>query len=347
MYLASFFLSKPEYHLVKLELRDRSGAGDLRLFQCKDTKVVFSRLEDLQSYAVRTLLGQYYDTEQVQLEAPTGNYVCVGRCRLSGVLLGPPNHHAYNEKLMELYRTRFSHLSMDAYRQQIEMVRDAAAIEQWKEESRQQVMYKLKNDPQAPLVKRAEAEANFLANIWPKSYQAGQRFIMPAEGIRGMEDNDLKQLIHDAWMRENRFPLKLSLALRPAFRRMRLHMFKAGRGETYITTVAPKPLDPAHAIESIRQIIQLLEEHPGWTPQQLAAHLCPDKAIDSPEVIQALSPMRWLIEKGHVIEFFNGTLSVPASNRSHATAAAAKVAEVAPAPVEGEATSGTDGGPKE
>ena len=39
--------------------------------------------------------------------------------------------------------------------------------------------------------------------------------------------------------------------------------------------------------------------------------LRPEASEGSPEPQDVLSHLSWLIEKGHIIEFFDGTLSVP------------------------------------
>ena len=42
--------------------------------------------------------------------------------------------------------------------------------------------------------------------------------------------------------------------------------------------------------------------------------LRPGKDPASPEVAEVVSPLRWLVERGHVIEFSDGTLAVPRSS---------------------------------
>ena len=78
-------------------------------------------------------------------------------------------------------------------------------------------------------------------------------------------------------------------------------------------------MDPKHAVSTIREVLQFLSEHPGCTRKKLIEELRPEAAADSHEVNAVLSPFRWLIEKGHVIEFFDGTLSVPAASASRRT----------------------------
>jgi hypothetical protein len=92
---------------------------------------------------------------------------------------------------------------------------------------------------------------------------------------------------------------------------MHLFLFKAGGGITFVTPIHPHALAPEHAIAPIREVLEFLHAHPGCTRQQLLDGLRPGAAADSPEVVAVLNPLRWLIDRGHVIEFFNGTLAVP------------------------------------
>jgi hypothetical protein len=99
--------------------------------------------------------------------------------------------------------------------------------------------------------------------------------------------------------------------MRAAFRHLHLHTFKAGKNINFVTAVKPDPIPPDAAVDSIREVLEFLANHPGSTRQQLVEGLRPGAEKDSPEAHEILNPIRWLVEKGHIIEFFNGTLSVP------------------------------------
>lgn len=340
-YLAGLFLGRPEGHLVKVEVKPgRDGQPALKLFQCTKDGAVFQDLEALKAHAIHHHLSEFFDEQDVEVEPPNGQFTCVGRCRLSGELLGPPNYHGYQERLLDLHRRRFGHLRIDEYRNQVEMVRDPAVVEQWKEGCRRQKVYRLKGQTEGEGLKRDEAVARFLQEQWNGLHRVGTRFMIPAAAVRTMDAGPLRRQLEEAWNRENRFPLSLMLALRPAFKRMRLHLFKAGRGETFVTAIVPKPLDAEHAVDELRAMLLLIREHPGWNRAALVDHLQPGLAHDSEEAGRLLSPLRWLIEKGHVIEFFNGTLSAPAGGREPAVregergpaAETTPVSEPAPAP---------------
>lgn len=311
-YVAALFLGKPEFHMLKVEVRPGRATGpELKLFQCAADGALFPDAEALKAHAIARHLDAHYTAEDVQVEPPAGNFACVGRCRLSGELLGPPNYHGYNERLLDLHRTRFAHLKLDDYRAQVEVVRDPAVVEQWKESCRSQRVYRPKDQPEAAPLKREEAVAQFGQQHLPALVRVGTRFIVPGEAVRELRAGPLRSALEEAWARESRFPLSLMLALRPAFKRMRLHLFKAGRNETFVTAIPPRPLDAQHAVEPIRAMLALIREHPGWNRAQLVEHLKPGTALGSEAAAELLNPLRWLIEKGHVIEFFNGTLSAP------------------------------------
>ena len=67
--------------------------------------------------------------------------------------------------------------------------------------------------------------------------------------------------------------------------------------------------------EPIREVLNHLREHPGCTRRNLMEALRPGLAPDAPEIKSVLTPLAWLVERGHIIEFFNGTLSVPLGGR--------------------------------
>jgi hypothetical protein len=141
------------------------------------------------------------------------------------------------------------------------------------------------------------------------------RAIVPLPVARTIEDGPLQAALRETLVREDRFPLSLMMALRAAFRHMHLHVFKTGegRGMNFVTATPPSAMDASHAVEAIRLLIADLTAHPGCTREQLIERIHPGQPADAAGCRDTLSHLSWLIEKGHVIEFFNGTLAVPLS----------------------------------
>ena len=312
MDLASGFLSSPAFYLVKVETRAvAQGQPAPKLFQCKECKVLFSQKDALMAHVLEKHLEAKFVREEQKVEPPSGNFVVIARCRMSGALLGPPNYHGYNEKLQEIWKKRFAHMSLDAYRSQIETVRDPDLIEKWKQENSTRVVYKPREPEGAPAMTLAEVQKVFMQDHAPTLVTEGHRFIVPAEAAARLDDSRLRNVIREAWTRESHRPFSLMLALRPAFNHMGLHLFRVQSGITFVTYIQPRPVDPGQTIANIAEVLQFLRTQPGCSRQELVEKLRPGVASDAPQVAEVISPLRWLIERGHVIEFFNGTLAVP------------------------------------
>ncbi len=314
MDLASLLIHDPEGYLVKIEA-DKGAPADFRLFQCSCCKGAATSEEAMVRHVMARHLADFYDKEEILSEPPSGNFPGIARCRRTGVLLGPPNHHSYAEKLAELHQARFPNLTLDEVRRDIEVVRDEALVEQWKEESRRQTVYKARANPEAEPLDLRRAEAEFARKV-PELHAAAHRVIIPAREAQTLEDRDLYHAVQAAWQKEGRFPLSMSFAMRAAFRHMHLHLFKAGK-INFVTHIKPHPVRPEETVENIAEVLAFLQEHPGSTRKHLLEILHPSLDPASREAQEALQPLGWLIERGHIIEFFNGTLSVPLGRRRH------------------------------
>ena len=78
-------------------------------------------------------LEKYYDEEVTEVEPPSGNFQSVARCGISRTLIGPPNHHAYQQSIMDLHREKFSNMPLEKYKQKIIMEHGEEAVQEWME----------------------------------------------------------------------------------------------------------------------------------------------------------------------------------------------------------------------
>jgi len=308
--LAGLVLVAPESYAVKFE--GRRDAEPVAFYQCKLCGAAARTHEAAVEHVVSAHFGEYVSREEVTDEPPSGAFVCVGRCGLSGTLLGPPNHHSYNERIQEVHATRFGNMPLEEYRSRIEMVREPEVIEQWKEAYRQRTVYRRKtaDDGAPPVLSWSEAADAIRRDIAPKQVVRCKSATMPPAVAAALNDPELRAAYDYARRREEQHPRTLLYALRAAFSHLHLYVFKAGNGE-FVVSVPPAPLDPEHTVENIREVLTYLQEHPGCKRRALVADLRPDCPLDSPDVAGVLTPLSWLIEKGHVIEFFDGSLAVP------------------------------------
>ena len=204
--LARLFLDKPERYEVKLE----AGEG-ATLFQLGEYGAVATDRGLLEGPAFAQLRDEYFTTEVVQSEPLKGNFTNVARCRLSGTLLGPTNHHAYQPQLRSLYEQRFSRrMSFGDYQRQVDVVSDPAAIEEWKEQARSVTTFTTK-DEEAPLTFNtlAEAERHFRQKHLPGLIRELREATIDGVTSRQLPDRGLGRLIENAWSAEIRSPSKM------------------------------------------------------------------------------------------------------------------------------------------
>ena len=309
MQVAGLFVSNPGSCEVRLEIDH--AVKDMVFFQCKVCGLITLSEDSLYRHMMQKHLDDFLVKEEKEVTAPEGKFTCVMQCGLSGLLIGPPNHHSTAERIREIRTTQYPNMTEADYKSHLKTLHEAEKIEQWKEQNRKIVVYKLKNAAEGDKpMDWSAAELYFKNNIAPAQLLKARRVSLSGKIAREIQDRGLSIAIRDAWQQESRFPSSLVGALRGAFHNKDLQLFKAGKGVVFVSDIKPVPLDPANAIPSIRDVLLYLKDHPGCTRQHLVDALRPGFAVDSKEASEILSPLTWLIERGHIIEFFDGTLSV-------------------------------------
>ena len=306
--IALFFLDHPAACNVKVTPKD----PQVRFHVCKACGHSYPAAEALDAHLLSAHLGDYYTAEEMEVEPPSGQFGCVVKCGITGELIGPPNLHGYNAAVREMAQK----LGMDegAYRARLVTVRDPDAVEAWRKGATKKTLFRLKASgngqaaPDAaeanpvPSLEREQAEAAFRRDIMPQLKGVSKTSDMTLE--QALKSSDLPYLfaVRDAVARERRFPASLFFALRGAFHHRKLAFFRANepRGQEFVCAVKPAPLDTDHAIPELVAVVKYVGEHPlcgvNELPPDMKGHL------------------GWLVEKGHVIQYFNGLLALPEDN---------------------------------
>lgn len=105
-----------------------------KLFRVKADGSLWTSRKEATSHLLSKHLEKFYRRSSITTEAPKGSYSVVAQCGMSGILLGPPNHHEYQSRLLALHASRFKNLPFEVYKTRIKMMRDDALMEQWKSE---------------------------------------------------------------------------------------------------------------------------------------------------------------------------------------------------------------------
>src|SRR5205807_1214626 len=230
--LARLFLEKPERYEVRLTAKAESP-----LYQIGENGAVSLDQEFLERNAFRFAHEDFYKTDITQSDPIKGNFSNVARCRLSGTLLGPTNHHNYEPQLRSLYEQRFSRrMSFADYQRQIEIVNDPTLIERWKEEARTVTTYTTSREETPSTFSSAtEAERHFRSNYLPGLLHNVEEVIIGGVLSRRLPDRVLNRAIEDAWAGETRSPSNMMQELAGRFRQAGLNVFRHRRGMLFVS----------------------------------------------------------------------------------------------------------------
>jgi hypothetical protein len=310
--LARLFLEKPGRYEVRL-----TAKAEAPLYQLGENGGISVDREFLERNAFRFAQRDFYQVNVVESDPIKGSFSNVARCRLSGTLLGPTNHHAYQPQLRSLYEQRFSRrMSFADYQRQIEIVSDPTVVERWKEEARKVTTYTTLHE-QTPLTfsSAAEAERHFRSHHFPGLIRSVEDITVGGTSSRSLPDRILKSAIEQAWVRETRSPSNIMQELAGRFRQNGLHIFRHRRGMLFVSPIRIRAFVHEYAGVSplVNAILEAVSATAGINRKQLFETLTGNGASEDaePRRLALASDLRWLINEGYLIEFSDGSLDRP------------------------------------
>jgi hypothetical protein len=314
--LAKLVLNKPERHLVKLRCRPAASGVRPPLFLVPPTENVFFS----QEAALRSIFRHHpellFRETKTSIDPPKGNFVFVNRCGFTGEVLGPPNYHEYQAKLVRHHQLRLAHVPFEQFKARLQTVRDPEAIKAWLKSMSVKAEYECVLDAEPKKFgNREELEKHVRDNHLDKLVTSATELSITGSASRKLEDGTILEAVRDAWLAERRFPLNTAHGMQSRLRHEGFHFFKHRKGITYITAVKPKRLQTGQTLtEHVQKIIAFIRTHERCTRKELFAELRP--SANAPDVTpsaseeQLLADLHWLIQDGYVVEFSDGRLCV-------------------------------------
>ena len=185
--LARLILQLSDRYNVKLAPESEQNPG---FFRAKKDGSLWSSRKEAVNHLLAKHLGKFYRKSSIATEPPKGAFTVVAQCGMSGVLLGPPNHHEYTSRIISLHASKFRNMPFEVYKSRIRMVRDEALIEQWKSEQSTKTVYipltpGSENEEVAPTpaVEAPAAESEVTASpITPEPTEAPAEAVVIDEG---------------------------------------------------------------------------------------------------------------------------------------------------------------------
>ena len=323
--IAQIVLQKPERYAVQLGVKKNAdGTVKQPLFICALDDTPWLSEDEAVAHMLKNHFATFYQAERTATEPPKGKYTFVAQCGMSGIILGPPNYHDYQNQLRKLHAERFSKMPFDVFKSRVKIVRDEEVVKKWIEEQSFTIEYTCLNVPEPlKLPNLEEVEKHFRAVHKDNIIKPAESHTVGGVLSRNLRCRELQRLVRSDWERQKYFPLQLATGLSRQFATHGLHFFKVNKTFTHVSVARPQFLDleTTPVSESIKSIVGYINAHPKCTRRQLIEALAPSPKKPTVIEIKPVAP----------------PAAAPAPDASEATAApqdssAAPAAPTDPAP---------------
>jgi hypothetical protein len=277
--IAQIVLAKPERYAVQLAVKKNADGTVIQpLFACALDDTPWLSEDEAVAHVLKVHFATFYQAERTATEPPKGKYTFVAQCGMSGKILGPPNHHDYQNQLRKLHAERFSRMPFDAFKARVKIVRDEEVVKKWVEEQSFTTEYTCLNVPEPlKLPSREEVEKHFRAVHKDTIIKPVESHTVGGVLSRNLRCRELQQLVRSDWERQKYFPLQLATGLSRQFATHGLHFFKVNKTFTHVSVARPQFLDLeiTPVSENIKRIVSHINAHPKCRRRQLIEALAP------------------------------------------------------------------------
>ena len=330
--IAQMILEKPERHTVLFSVKKNAAGQPVQpLFICALDDTLWLAGDEAVAHVLRKHFTTFYQAERTATEPPKGKYTFVAQCSLSGIVLGPPNHHDYQTQLHKLHTDRFARMPFEEYKSRVRIVREEEVVKKWVDDQSWKTEYVCLNLPEPLRLDSMEAvEKHFRETHKENIIKPVDSHVLTGAAARALRSPDLVRLVRNVWEDQRRFPLQIATVLSQQFSGHGLQFFKVNKTVTHVCVARPHFLDmtATPVSEGVKRIVDYINAKPRSTRRQLVEALAPSPeppaiqaaaseppSASPPETSQAtpeqtavVGDLHWLIHQGHVIEFANGIL---------------------------------------
>jgi hypothetical protein len=292
--IALLILQKAERYSVQLTAKKKADGTMEKLFVCALDESPWTSEDEAVAHVLKNHFATFYQAERTATEPPKGVYTFVAQCGLSGVILGPPNHHDYQNQLRKLHAEKFSRMPFDLFKARVKIVKDEAVVKKWIEEQSFKTEYVCLNVPEPlKLATLEEVEKHFRATHKDSIIKPVETMTVAGLPSRSLRCAGLQRLIRQEWEHQKFFPLPVATKLSQQLAQHGLQFFKVNRTVTHVSVARPQFLDleTTPVSENIRRIIEFVNANAKCTRKKLIEALAPTpKAAAAPVAEISVAP---------------------------------------------------------
>lgn len=290
--VAGLVVQKPDrYEITFRTVKNADGQVAQPLFVCSLDDSVWLSEAEAAAHALKAHFDTFYQTEKQACDPPKGVWTLVAQ--FDEIILGPPNYHAYQNKLREVHAQRAPRLPFEVFKSKVRIVKDEAAVKQWLEGQSARNLYTTLNvaEPQQ-LASLAEVEAHFKATHAASVVKPVDHWTLKRESGAPRLPEPLLRVMRVTMDRERRFPIKTMTALSSAFAQAGLQFFKRDKTAVHVAVARPHYLDLENVSvqPGVLKIIEFINVTKNPTRKQLLAALAPAPApAEAAPVVEAVA----------------------------------------------------------
>ncbi len=316
-HVAKIFLEKSDRYVASVTRKATKGEKPERVFVSVPDGMPFETEEEAIQHAVTNYANELFDTEEIEVEAPKGNFPFVNRCGITKKLIGPPNYHRYEEFLNLHYKTQLGNMPFEKFKASIEQVREDEVVNEWLELMKKSIRYTSK------AVEGVEPQSFDSLNDAIGYLRTSQReqIVKTVNYARvsgvvldKFSNTEASRAVAGELLRQQRFPLDTANAIRGRLRREKFSIYKKGaKGVTLICATRRNFRKIGQVMsDSLDLLIRFIETHQNIKAKELPVQYeawlkeeCPDVTYDEKKLSQDL---HWLIADGYVSHFSDDSL---------------------------------------
>lgn len=255
--------------------------------------------------------SELYTREEIEVEAPKGNFNAVAVCSLGGELIGPVTWHGYQAALMNLYRNKYSTMPLDVFKNRISVDKTEETVAAWVQAASHKTVWKPTREGAADTVlEDARAvEADFLANHYASVYEVVDKVFINGSTPRAVLSPGIAAHVAILSDKTRRFPQMLIPNLCHGMARHHMPIYKwHGNHFTGPSRVRALPADTVLA-DRMMAIMNWAKENSGKKADIMFAELSGVSAGEDEASRQAatdahapyVADMIWLLEQGYIV----------------------------------------------
>ena len=255
--------------------------------------------------------SELYTKEEIDIEAPNGNFTAVAVCGIGGEIIGPVTWHGYQAALMNLYRSKYSTMPLDAFKNRISVDKSEETVAAWVQAASHKTVWKPTREGAADTVLEdtRAVEADFTANHFRSVYETVDKVFINGATPRAVLSPGIAAHVAILSDKTRRFPQMLIPNLCHGMARHHLPIYKwHGNHFTGPSRVRTLPEGTVLA-DRMMAIMNWAKENSGKKADAMFAELSGVAAgEDEASRLAAtdahapyVADMIWLLEQGYIV----------------------------------------------